>query len=144
MSAAFDMIDHSTLINQISFTFGIKDTALQWLMSYFDKCSSFVTYVSGRSAATCFKIGVPQGSSLEPLLFALYILPLANVTKAHGVNYHQYADDMQLYLSVDKQDRPARAGVLKLCTEAIYILLSHNSLKLNPSKLEAVQFGAAK
>ena len=36
------------------------------------------------------------------------------------------------------------AGVLKLCTEAIFTWLSHIGLALNPSKSEAVQFGDAK
>ena len=81
MSAAFNTIDHFTLTNRLSFRFGIKVTALQWLTSYLDKRSSFVKYGYGQSATTCFEVGVQQGSSLGPLLLALYISPLANVTK---------------------------------------------------------------
>ena len=64
--------------------------------------------------------------------------------KVYGVDRHQNTDDMQLYLSVDKWDLPAREGVLKLCIEAIYIWLSHTGLSLNMSNSEAIQFGAAK
>lgn len=41
--------------------------------------------------------GVPQGSLLGPLIFALYVSDLSEVVKVCFV--HSYADETQLYLS---------------------------------------------
>jgi len=37
---------------------------------------------------------------LEPILFAVYASPVADIIASHGVQCHQYADDTQLRLAM--------------------------------------------
>ena len=45
--------------------------------------------------------GVPQGSVLDPLIFTKYTCPLGIIGQRYGVKYHTFADDTQLYISLD-------------------------------------------
>ena len=69
MSAAFDTIDHDVLLQRLQTTFGIEGTAVNFIRSYIHDPHSYVKSGSGQSAASTSDIGVPQGSSLDPLLW---------------------------------------------------------------------------
>ena len=98
MSAAFDTLDHATLLNRLKHTFGLSGFVISWIQSYLFSRSSFVKIDSSSSPITTILTGVPQGSVLGPLLFVLFISPIANVINPglacnNLVSFHQYADD---------------------------------------------------
>jgi hypothetical protein len=143
-SAAFDCIDHWTLINRLRQTFGIRGNALDWLSSYLHGRSSFVRYNNVSSATSPVDTGIAQGSSLGPFLFSVYISPLASVVRSLGVRHHQYADDTQIYIAATKEDLSSRIGLLEQCTNRVHSWLLQNGLQLNPLKSEAIQFTASR
>ena len=69
LSAAFDTIDHSVLLRRLEHTFGVGGTALSWLRFYLHQRPSFVKTSTAQSSTVVDDTGVPQGSSLGPLLF---------------------------------------------------------------------------
>ena len=83
MSAAFDTLDHITLLHRLQHTFGLSGYVSSWIRSYLTDRSSFVKIDSSSSPSTTVLTGLPQGSVLGPLLFVLFISPIANVINCH-------------------------------------------------------------
>ncbi len=88
---------------------------------------------------TC-QIGVPQGSILGPLLFALSLLPLGSIIKRHGFSFHFYADDSQIYPRSNCDDPNSLKPVME-CLRGIKSWLALNFLDFNDSKTEVIMFG---
>jgi len=143
-SAAFDCIEHETLVNRMRQTFGVTGKALNWITSYLHERSSFVRYGNASSNISVVDVGVPQGSALGPYLFSLYIAPLSNVIRSFDINHHQYADDTQLYITVSNDDVLERVCQLESCIIAVHKWLSHNWLSLNPTKSDVIQFNSGR
>ena len=140
LSAAFDCIEHSTLLSRLQYTYGLTGAALDWMTSYLDSRRSYVRWKDCVSDHAAVDAGVPQGSSLGPQLFSMYIAPLAGLIRSFGVRYHQYADDTQLYIEISKDNADVRLSMLEQCILSVYEWLLHNGLALNPSKSDAIQF----
>jgi len=103
--AAFDTVNHRLLLDHLQLEFGVTETPLNWLQSYLEGRTQYVKVGQyQQSAAVGVDVGVPQGSVLGPLLFAVYCCPVADITVHHGMQYHQYADDMQLHLAMCAKD----------------------------------------
>ncbi len=115
LSAAFDTIDHNILLNRLENFVGISGSALAWFKSYLSDRHQFVAVNEEVSYRSQVQYGVPQGSVLGPLLFTLYMLPLGDIIRKHGVSFHCYADDTQLYIS----SRPDETHQIEKLTECI-------------------------
>ena len=74
MSKAFDKVQHQTLLQDL-FELGVSSTALDWFADYLSARRQCVVTANGtRSEETACTCGVPQGSVLGPILFAIYTI----------------------------------------------------------------------
>ena len=141
LSAAFDTIDPSILLDRLSSWFGIHGTALSWFHSYLSN-RSFITSCGNSKSTSCpLKCGVPQGSVLGPLLFSLYTTPLSSILNSTSVSHHLYADDTQLFISFSPSVFSSSVNLLQSSISQVSTWMSANLLSLNPSKTEFLIFG---
>ena len=86
----------------------------------------------------------PQGSVLGPLLFAVYISPVGDLIKRHGIDHHQYADDItQLCLSMKASSMTADLLKLECCSQAVKVWFAKNELLLNADKSGVMFIGTS-
>ena len=132
LTAAFDTVDHRTLLSRLEQYAGIKGAALTLLQSYLTDRSFSVNLGDFSSSLTSLTCGVPQGSILGPLLFSLYMLPLGSILRKHNMSFHCYADDVQIYVPLQMNCKDSVQSLLACITD-IKTWMRHSFLNLNDS-----------
>ena len=138
MSAGFDTVDHSILIKRLELAIGLRGNVLKWFKSYLSDRSQTVTINGTSSTSSALMYGVPQGSVLGPILFNIYITPLANLIRSHEIPFHIYADDSQKYAIFELKDYYLTVSKMELLANDIRNWFRVNKLKGNDSKTEVL------
>ena len=143
LSAAFDTIEHSILLQRLEITFGVSDTALEWFKSYLSNCHQAVVIKGKKSSDHLLKYGVPQGYVLGPVLFTLYTQTLVQEIVKFNLKCHFYADDTQLYDSVQRKNFEDLCHRMECCIKCVKKWMNENRLMLNDNKTEVLLTGSA-
>ena len=143
LSSAFDTINHEKLLSRLSTRYGVSGIALKWIKSYLSNRTQKVLIDGVYSDPTPLTTGVPQGSVLGPLLFTLYMAPVGDIMQKHGLSYHFYADDTQIYVFFNVNDSANACTLLENCIVDVKMWMILNHLKLNDDKTEVILIGTS-
>ena len=136
--AAFDTVNHRLLLDRLRIRYGLQGIVQAWICSYLDQRTQYVSVNNVKSKTSKVQRGVPQGSVLGPLLFSLYVSPIEDLIKSHGIEAMFYADDTQIYVIMNAGNKTTSIKTLEACAKDIKLWSTYNDLVMNDSKTEVV------
>ena len=98
MNKKLTTVNHEILLSKL-YHYGIRGIPHDWFENYPHNCTQFVKIGSSQSNAETITCGIPQGSTLGPLLFLLYINDLPYCSKK--LSFRIFADDTNMFFTSD-------------------------------------------
>lgn len=132
-SKAFDRVPHNLLLLKLS-ALGIPSNIISWIENFLTGRKQFTTANDRQSPLTSVTSGVPQGASLSPLLFLIYINDLPNNIKS---KLKLFADDCVIYNPIRS---PADNIILQEDLDTISSWCEKSLMPLNLSKCKILSF----
>ena len=132
---AFDTINHQILINKLKLL-KIGKNSLDLLGNYLENRKQCVLYKNVLSEKLNLTTGVPQGSTLGPLLFLVYINDLPDILL--NSKCLLFADDTVLYLG--KNNSEEVYNEIQQDLDAVNAWCNNNQITLNQAKTEYISF----
>lgn len=137
-SKAFDSVLHFKLLAALS-KFNISQSVINWFKIFLaGRMQRVMGKLNEFSEWLCIAAGVPQGATLAPFLFRLYVWSLGTVLKF--CNYHMYADDLQIYIHCHPSEINTAISHMNGDISALVDSCTDLGLKLNPSKSKVLIF----
>ena len=100
LSKVFDSINHTILLNKLE-KFGIRGLALKLFESYLMNRLQYTIVNNASSGTNRITYGIPQGSTLGPLLFIIYVNDMPSST---NLNVKLFAHNTNLTISHHKKE----------------------------------------
>ena len=132
---AFDTINHKILINKLEKA-GLGPNLIALIKNYLSGRKQKTKLFSEVSTLKPVEIGVPQGSTIGPLMFIVYINDLDTVLQK--CNHCMYADDTVLYCS--NASRKLVRKNLQMDVDRVQKWCDANRLTLNVTKTKVMSF----
>lgn len=132
-SKAFDKVSHQIMTYKLH-RYGFEPNLVKWINSYLSDRFQIIKMDSYLSKRFPVLSGVPQGSHLGPLLFAVLINDIVNVIKS---NVLLYADDMKIYRDISST---SDCLVLQSDMDRISEWCVLNKISLNIAKCKVISF----
>ena len=129
---AFETLDHNILCRKLKM-YNFSEISVSWFRSYLSNRKHVVRTNENMSRPMGVNYGVPQGSTLGPLLFILYVNDLlVELGNAESKGALMYADDTVLYATGPDPDDCINGCQTLLCKLVDWC--SVNKLTINISK----------
>ena len=135
LQKAFDTVNHDILCDKISY-YGFVGISQQIIRSFLSNRKQYVSINGFDSSENTVMCGVPQGSTLGPLLFLLYINDLHLAMKKSVASH--FADDTCISFSAKKIK--SLETVLNYDLKIVADWLKANRLSLNVDKSKLIIF----
>ena len=136
LSRAFDCVDTEVLIRKL-YAYGIRGLSSSLLSSFLTNRHQQVKIDNAHSKLSHIMMGVPQGSSLGPLLFLLYMNELPRLCNIN-IECIMYADDTTLVSR--GRDINLTCSYLSSFMSVFIDWLRFNKLTLNINKTKVILF----
>ena len=135
---AFDTVKHDLILKKLKYQFNIDSTLLRFISDYLKNRMQRVLLENSFSDFKPVVSGVPQGSILGPLLFALFINDIS-----HGLDpntkINLYADDTKIWRGMYSE---YDCHILQEDINKLYIWCNTNAMKFHPDKCKVLSIHA--
>ena len=138
LSKAFDSINHHRLLHKLA-NVGASPATVQWFKSYLSDRFQSTRINSTLSDPLPITHGVPQGATLSPLLFCIYLNDLLSVSR--DSNLESYVDDSKVLLSFPLRQIDAAIINLEQDLHRVASWCCENHLLINPGKTKYMMIG---
>ena len=135
LSKAFDVMNHNLLKRKLEH-YGFRGTFLSLLMNFLKDRKYFVCANGYKSGVKIGNIGVPQGSTLGPLLFLLFINDIENCSML--LKFILFADDTTVLFK--SRDINQLNSTLSNEINKVLTWFASNKLAINLSKTNSMLF----
>lgn len=134
-SRAFDRVDHDLLMAKMA-SLGIGPRLIRWCRAYLTDRSFKVKVGNSISTSAYAPSGVPQGSCIGPLLYAIFCQDLKRLFDGVPIQYKVYADDLKIYMEIKK---PMDRHTLQEAINLVSLWATVNKMVLSTPKCALIK-----